>query len=233
MASVKVAVRVRPFNQREKDMNAKLIVQMEGKKTRLLNSKEHNDGSREKSKDFTFDYSYWSFDSADPQYASQDQVFADLGVDVIDSAFEGYNACVFAYGQTGSGKTFTMMGSPWKIEGCNACVFAYGQTGSGKTFTMMGSPWKIEGYNACVFAYGQTGSGKTFTMMGSPWKIEGCNACVFAYGQTGSGKTFTMMGSPWKIEGYNACVFAYGQTGSGKTFTMMGSPVSIAANRDN
>ena len=43
------------------------------------------------------------------------QVFADLGLDVIDSAFEGYNACVFAYGQTGSGKTFTMMGS-------NVCI---------------------------------------------------------------------------------------------------------------
>ncbi|XP_015184985.1 PREDICTED: kinesin-like protein KIF16B isoform X4 [Polistes dominula] len=38
--------------------------------------------------------------------------FYDLGTDVIESAFEGYNACVFAYGQTGSGKTFTMMGSP-------------------------------------------------------------------------------------------------------------------------
>jgi len=38
-------------------------------------------------------------------------VFGDLGTDVIDCAFEGYNACVFAYGQTGSGKTFTMMGS--------------------------------------------------------------------------------------------------------------------------
>ncbi|XP_045537990.1 kinesin-like protein Klp98A [Papilio machaon] len=115
MASVKVAVRVRPFNQREKDMNAKLIVQMDGKKTRLLtvkNSKEQNDGSREKYKDFTFDHSYWSFDHGDSHYASQEQVFSDLGVDVIDSAFEGYNACVFAYGQTGSGKTFTMMGSP-------------------------------------------------------------------------------------------------------------------------
>ena len=33
-----------------------------------------------------------------------------LGVDVVDSAYEGYNACVFAYGQTGSGKTYTMMG---------------------------------------------------------------------------------------------------------------------------
>lgn len=40
------------------------------------------------------------------------QVFCDLGMDVIDCAFEGYNACVFAYGQTGSGKTFTMMGAP-------------------------------------------------------------------------------------------------------------------------
>ncbi|KAJ4450484.1 Kinesin-like protein Klp98A, partial [Periplaneta americana] len=39
-------------------------------------------------------------------------VYKDLGTDVIESAFEGYNACVFAYGQTGSGKTFTMMGSP-------------------------------------------------------------------------------------------------------------------------
>ncbi|XP_020282414.1 kinesin-like protein Klp98A isoform X3 [Pseudomyrmex gracilis] len=38
--------------------------------------------------------------------------FYDLGTDVIESAFEGYNACVFAYGQTGSGKTFTMMGTP-------------------------------------------------------------------------------------------------------------------------
>jgi hypothetical protein len=40
------------------------------------------------------------------------QVYKDLGTDVIESAFEGYNACVFAYGQTGSGKTFTMMGTP-------------------------------------------------------------------------------------------------------------------------
>jgi hypothetical protein len=40
------------------------------------------------------------------------QVYSDLGTDVIGSAFEGYNACVFAYGQTGSGKTYTMMGTP-------------------------------------------------------------------------------------------------------------------------
>lgn len=32
-------------------------------------------------------------------------------MDVLKSAFEGYNACVFAYGQTGSGKSYTMMGN--------------------------------------------------------------------------------------------------------------------------
>lgn len=39
------------------------------------------------------------------------QVFKDLGVPVLQSAFDGYNTCVFAYGQTGSGKTYTMMGT--------------------------------------------------------------------------------------------------------------------------
>ncbi|CAK9813940.1 Kinesin-like protein KIF16B [Anthophora quadrimaculata] len=115
MASVKVAVRVRPFNKRELAMNAKLIVQMDGKKTRIFNTKTPGscrEIDREKYKDFTFDHSYWSFDTNDDNYASQEEVFYDLGTDVIESAFEGYNACVFAYGQTGSGKTFTMMGTP-------------------------------------------------------------------------------------------------------------------------
>ena len=39
------------------------------------------------------------------------QVFNDLGQGVLDSAFEGYNACLFAYGQTSAGKTYTMMGT--------------------------------------------------------------------------------------------------------------------------
>ncbi len=44
-------------------------------------------------------------------YSNFTQVYASLGRSVLESAFQGYNACVFAYGQTGSGKTFTMMGS--------------------------------------------------------------------------------------------------------------------------
>ena len=38
--SVKVGVRVRPFNQREKDLNSQLCVDMIGPMTRLFNPEE-------------------------------------------------------------------------------------------------------------------------------------------------------------------------------------------------
>uniref|UniRef100_A0A8C6TQW3 Kinesin-like protein n=1 Tax=Neogobius melanostomus TaxID=47308 RepID=A0A8C6TQW3_9GOBI len=71
--------------------------------------------SREKLQEFGFDYCFWSVEPADPHYASQEEVFQDLGVSVLSAASEGYNVCLFAYGQTGSGKTYTMMGTPDSI----------------------------------------------------------------------------------------------------------------------
>ncbi|XP_064131829.1 kinesin-like protein KIF16B isoform X1 [Loxodonta africana] len=115
MASVKVAVRVRPMNRREKDLEAKFIIQMEKSKTTITNLKipegGTGDSGRERTKTFTYDFSFYSADTKSPDYVTQEMVFNTLGTDVVKSAFEGYNACVFAYGQTGSGKSYTMMGN--------------------------------------------------------------------------------------------------------------------------
>ncbi|XP_030587611.1 kinesin-like protein KIF16B isoform X2 [Archocentrus centrarchus] len=116
MASVRVAVRVRPMNRREKDLTAKCIIKMEGTKTSITNLKIPDgvlgDSMREHTKTFTYDFSYDSMDCKSAAFVSQEKVFKDLGSDVLKAAFEGYNACVFAYGQTGSGKSYTMMGAP-------------------------------------------------------------------------------------------------------------------------
>uniref|UniRef100_K7FAY6 Kinesin family member 1C n=1 Tax=Pelodiscus sinensis TaxID=13735 RepID=K7FAY6_PELSI len=106
-ASVKVAVRVRPFNSREISRDAKCVIQMQGKTTCITNPKMTKDAA----KNFTFDYSYWSHTSEeDPHFASQWQVYKDIGEEMLLHAFEGYNVCIFAYGQTGAGKSYTMMG---------------------------------------------------------------------------------------------------------------------------
>ncbi|XP_041640641.1 kinesin-like protein KIF16B isoform X3 [Cheilinus undulatus] len=116
MASVRVAVRVRPMNRREKDLTAKCIIHMEGTKTSITNLKLPEgiggDSMRDRTKTFTYDFSYDSTDCKSSTFVSQEKVFKDLGSDVLKAAFEGYNACVFAYGQTGSGKSYTMMGNP-------------------------------------------------------------------------------------------------------------------------
>nr|XP_051701331.1 kinesin-like protein KIF16B isoform X3 [Oryctolagus cuniculus] len=88
---------------------------MEKSKTTITNLKipegGTGDSGRERTKTFTYDFSFYSADTKSPDYVSQEMVFQTLGTDVVKSAFEGYNACVFAYGQTGSGKSYTMMGS--------------------------------------------------------------------------------------------------------------------------
>ncbi|EMC93541.1 hypothetical protein BAUCODRAFT_37228 [Baudoinia panamericana UAMH 10762] len=115
--NIKVVVRVRPFNSRERDRNAKCVVSMHDAQT-VLTPLPPDVGSKSKpikaalegTKTFAFDQSYWSFDRADPDYAGQENLFLDLGKPLLDNAFQGYNNCIFAYGQTGSGKSYSMMG---------------------------------------------------------------------------------------------------------------------------
>ncbi|XP_056091525.1 kinesin-like protein KIF1A isoform X8 [Rhinichthys klamathensis goyatoka] len=111
-ASVKVAVRVRPFNSREIGKDSKCIIQMSGNTTTIINPKQPKEN-----KSFNFDYSYWSHTSPeDVNFACQRQVYKDIGEEMLLHAFEGYNVCIFAYGQTGAGKSYTMMGKQEKDQ---------------------------------------------------------------------------------------------------------------------
>ncbi|XP_076053656.1 kinesin family member unc-104 isoform X4 [Oratosquilla oratoria] len=109
MSSVKVAVRVRPFNNRETSRECKCIIDMKNNTTSISNPKAPP-GNKEAIKSFNYDYSYWSHDVHDPQFATQEHVYKDIGEEMLLHAFEGYNVCIFAYGQTGAGKSYTMMG---------------------------------------------------------------------------------------------------------------------------
>ncbi|XP_015713075.1 kinesin-like protein KIF28P isoform X2 [Coturnix japonica] len=115
--SVKVAVRVRPFSQREKDAGSRCVVSMESNSTSIYDPR--NPGHV---KTFTFDLAYWShsgflkdesgmlISAGSNRYAGQREVFRDLGQGVLQSAWQGYNATLLAYGQTGSGKSYSMIG---------------------------------------------------------------------------------------------------------------------------
>ncbi|KAL6447865.1 hypothetical protein ACFW04_000152 [Cataglyphis niger] len=109
MSSVKVAVRVRPFNHREISRQAQCIIDMTGSTTSIVNPKA-TPGSKDAVKSFNYDYSYFSMDPNDDNYSSQLMVYKDIGEEMLEHAFEGYNVCIFAYGQTGAGKSYTMMG---------------------------------------------------------------------------------------------------------------------------
>lgn len=113
-SNVKVAVRVRPMNRREKELNTKCVVEMLKNQTILHPSGTNltKGDSRSQSKVFAYDYCFWSMDETDTEkFAGQEVVFQCLGESLLNNAFLGYNACIFAYGQTGSGKSYTMMGS--------------------------------------------------------------------------------------------------------------------------
>lgn len=101
--SIKIAVRVRPFNQKEIDEGAKNIVEMDGQEVRLRNP----DGGEIKK--FGFHRAYWSTDGSNGKEPVNNQfVFNDIGKEILDHIYQGYNSTVFAYGQTGSGKSYSI-----------------------------------------------------------------------------------------------------------------------------
>ena len=104
---IKVAVRLRPFTKSEKEAKLKSIITIDNS-----NNQCHivNPSTNEK-KIFTFDFVYDSaVDPSDPNYASQEVIWKDIGKELLDACMSGYNYTCFLTGQTGSGKSHTMLG---------------------------------------------------------------------------------------------------------------------------
>uniref|UniRef100_A0A8C3VAM2 Kinesin-like protein n=1 Tax=Catharus ustulatus TaxID=91951 RepID=A0A8C3VAM2_CATUS len=99
--NVKVVVRCRPLNDREKATGYKMAVNVDEMRGTITVHK--TDSSNEPPKTFTFDTVFG------PE-SKQLDVYNLTARPIIDSVLEGYNGTIFAYGQTGTGKTFTMEG---------------------------------------------------------------------------------------------------------------------------
>ncbi|PFH50565.1 hypothetical protein AMATHDRAFT_60839 [Amanita thiersii Skay4041] len=114
--NIKVVVRCRPLNARELARGAKGLIRMQGNQTFLDppeqgSAQDTKRATERKTMAFSFDKSYWSAGPRDePNYCSQQTLFSDLGKELLDHGFSGFNACILAYGQTGSGKSYSMMG---------------------------------------------------------------------------------------------------------------------------
>ncbi|EER18883.1 Kinesin-II 95 kDa subunit, putative [Perkinsus marinus ATCC 50983] len=115
--NIKVAVRVRPFSEREIELGAQSTVTMSGRQCKVVSDEAGvasvagaREGKQAQTRTFAFDHCYDSMDRSSANYADQSKVYNDLGEAVLNNALQGYNGCVFAYGQTGSGKSYCMLG---------------------------------------------------------------------------------------------------------------------------
>ncbi|XP_037078104.1 osmotic avoidance abnormal protein 3-like isoform X2 [Pollicipes pollicipes] len=101
--TVKVLVRCRPMNSREKGLNCEVVVFMDPSvmQVSISNPADKNTPPKE----FTFDGVYY-LDSI------TENIYKDMAYPLVEGSLEGYNGTIFAYGQTGCGKSFTMQGIP-------------------------------------------------------------------------------------------------------------------------
>ncbi len=85
--TVRVLVRCRPLNTREKNLNCKVIVSMDASCGQVSLAKPDSD---DPPKSFTFDGVY-------DMESNTKQIYEDLVFSIIESVLEGYNGTVFAY----------------------------------------------------------------------------------------------------------------------------------------
>ncbi|KAH8115798.1 kinesin-like protein [Phellopilus nigrolimitatus] len=101
--NIKVVVRCRPLNSRELARGATPLIRMEGNSTFLDppdaggSQAQAMSGRQSEKKTMAFN---------EPKYCSQHTLYNDLGKELLDHGFAGFNACILAC----SGKSYSMMG---------------------------------------------------------------------------------------------------------------------------
>ncbi|BDA44416.1 probable Kinesin-like protein KIN-12E [Coccomyxa sp. Obi] len=102
--NLKVIVRVRPIDDRERGLGGHKCVQQ---------------SSSQSLKVLTSEPQYFTFDAIAGEATDQEGLFQVAGQPIVENCLSGYNSCIFAYGQTGSGKTYTMSGPSGIESGLN------------------------------------------------------------------------------------------------------------------
>lgn len=104
--NIRVFCRVRPKLESEQQPSAEIQYpdrDLEGQKILLTGLNSSSDTTLTT----TPKLQQFSFDRVFSPESTNDQVFDEIS-QLVQSALDGYNVCIFAYGQTGSGKTYTM-----------------------------------------------------------------------------------------------------------------------------
>ncbi|GKT28009.1 Kinesin-like protein KIF13A [Aduncisulcus paluster] len=111
--SVKVCIRLRPFNRRleRESLTSGVYNIIDSPSPNAVRVKNPDSGKwTPNEKGYAFDYFFWSFDKSRP-FADQQTVFDAVGRDMLDQALKNFSYTIFAYGQTGSGKSWSMTGN--------------------------------------------------------------------------------------------------------------------------
>ncbi|ORY20229.1 kinesin-domain-containing protein, partial [Neocallimastix californiae] len=110
--NIRVFCRVRPVLESEKekfnlngdDLTPHIVYPKDNDKGITLIQQTESAMGSASSKLYPF-----SFDRIFNGESRQEEIFTEIA-QLVQSALDGYNVCIFAYGQTGSGKTYTMEG---------------------------------------------------------------------------------------------------------------------------
>lgn len=115
---MKVVVRVRPENTKEKAAGFRKVVHVVDKHILLFDPKQEEISFFHKKKTTNFDITKrqnkdlkFVFDTVFDETSTQLEVFEQTTKPILRSFLNGYNCTVLAYGATGAGKTHTMLGS--------------------------------------------------------------------------------------------------------------------------